>query len=521
MDRLENIIGDIRREPETAFPYLMITNKAKQNVVFDPTLPQLELLRIFLKLKRIIILKARQMGFSTLIQALYFLHTILIPNTNTVIVSHDSESTKRMLVRMKLFYDKLHLTLPNALIPPLDVADKRRNEKEMYFPSLNSRIFVGTAGADAFGRGDVIHNLHLSEVSSYKGSNANELVKGLIAAVPLDGGNIFLESTARGEGDLFHALWTDEESNYHKFFMPWFKHDEYRLTEAELQILTVYEVDYPTVDNLSEDEIDFIQKAKNLFGFSIELDQIAFRRYAKREYKELYLQEFPEDDVTCWLSTKSDVFDTEVITKLINQCKDPIITTNSGGVEIWEEPVEGVQYVLAADPSEGDIESDYCAATLLRTDTNQHVASMHGRWRDYRFASLLAQLGEYYNNAMIAVERNNHGHSVLNSLRHTEKYRYIYQAEDEKMGFLTTKGSKTIILTSSVGFVKAIETGDFKTWDVNLLKECLAFETKKDGSLGAKKGKHDDKLMSAAIVWSVRGKRKTLYDESGNKKMVL
>jgi hypothetical protein len=124
---------------------------------------------------------------------------------------------------------------------------------------------------------------------------------------------------------------------------------------------------------------------------------------------------------------------------------------------------------------------------------------------------------------MIAVERNNHGHSVINSLLNQEKYPNIYEHDDKKLGFLTTSSSKAIILTSKSGLVNAVEDGELKIYDKEFYRECFTFEykgTKSGGSMGAMKGSYDDRIMAGAIAWITRNSARIARGADGKRLMV-
>ena len=493
-----------------ALPSLRISNKQKDKISLIPNIPQKKFIKIYLRNLRIIILKARQMGLSTIIQALFFLDTILNEGVNTVIVSHERDSTQRMLARMNNFYEWMKISFPQ-IIPEIG-KHGRQSVNEIYFPKLNSRIFIGTAGADAFGRGDTINNLHLSEVSSYKGRNVEELIKGLVGAVPVKTGRIIMESTARGIGNLFHESWI-EDSNYYKLFLPWFIHKEYELTKDELKNLIGNKIEFPTVNNLEQEEIELIEQVEREYKKTLSFEQLAFRRYQRKEYGKLYYQEFAEDPVTAFLVAQSDIFDSNKVRELLRTCNfNTVDEYYDGRLLIWKMPEEGRTYDIGADTSEGNIRSDYCCASVIDVESGEQMAELHGRWKPYVFANKLADLGELYWNAQIAVERNNHGHAVLLALDQKNNYPNIYEHEDEKMGWPTNAKTKPIMITGSGGLEEAVSNEYLKIHSRGFLRECLTFEYKESKAsgnkgyygMGATKGSYDDIIMANAITWITR-----------------
>lgn len=89
-----------------------------------------------------VILKPRQLGFTTLVCGLFFADTLLRPNITSVMVAHDLESTKRIFRIVQLFWEQLPAPMKQRVGAP-----SRSNRREFFWPKLNSHFYVGTAGA--------------------------------------------------------------------------------------------------------------------------------------------------------------------------------------------------------------------------------------------------------------------------------------------------------------------------------------------------------------------------------------
>ncbi len=137
---------------------------------------------------RDLILKPRQLGFTSLICGLFFADTVLQPNTVSAMVAHDKESAARIFGIVRLFWERLSPE-ERALIgnPRYD------SKEELFWPKLNSRFYVGTAGSFTFGRGQTINNLHCSEFAFWP--RPEEALIALIEAVPRE----------RARGDRIHG----------------------------------------------------------------------------------------------------------------------------------------------------------------------------------------------------------------------------------------------------------------------------------------------------------------------------
>jgi hypothetical protein len=195
---------------------------------------------------RAIILKGRQQGCSTYVQARYFHKTITNKGLKTFILTHEASATKNLFEMTKRYYEHL----PDGLCPRAG----RDSAKELRFDSLDSGYAIGTAGAKGTGRSQTVQLLHGSEVAFWP--NAAEHAQGLMQAVgEQDGTEIILESTANGIGNYFHSVWTASEqhkSNFQSIFVPWYWQPEYRafynqpheeihVSEDERNLLELYE----------------------------------------------------------------------------------------------------------------------------------------------------------------------------------------------------------------------------------------------------------------------------------------
>src|SRR5690606_28452358 len=171
---------------------------------------------------RAIILKGRQQGCSTYVQARFFHKISTQRGKKAFILTHESEATKNLFDMTKRYYD----LLPRGLVPEPDTS----SAKELKFKSLSSGYAVGTAGNRAVGRSQTIQLMHASEVAYWQ--HAEDHSKGILQAVPNDDGTeIIMESTANGLGNYFHSMWlsaSSGQSDFQSIFIPWYWQDEYR-----------------------------------------------------------------------------------------------------------------------------------------------------------------------------------------------------------------------------------------------------------------------------------------------------
>jgi hypothetical protein len=114
------------------------------------------------------------------------------------------------------------------------------------------------------------------------------------------------------------------------------------------------------------------------------------------------------------------------------------------GLLVYRLPQSGHQYVIGADPAEGNPTSDDSALVVLDTKTGEEVVSLAGKFQPTVFAAHADALGRWYHNAAVLVERNNHGHAVLEALDQRHQLRLL-SGHDDRTGWLSSQLGKVIL----------------------------------------------------------------------------
>lgn len=477
MDKIFETIGN----PEWRIRNLYsIINKGGQRVPFR--LNSIQTLIRKSSAKRKMILKARQFGVSTESIIDIFDDTCFNMNRTSAIIAHEDDSIKK-LFRIVM---RAYKFMPEQIRPVLERGGG--SKYEYYFPEINSRIYC-----DLESRSDTVQNLHVSEAAFMKDSSR---LKSTLQAVPM-GGRVSIETTPNGIANFFYEDWIEKESTYEKLFFPWYIFPDYRM---------------PLLKKIekTEEELLLVKKAKRLFGVDITDEQIAFRRFKKAELKTsafdkkrvTFEQEYPEDDITCFLSSGESVFDLIKVKKLIDQLGDPIREEN--GVRTYKEFDKTKRYVCGADPAEG-IGRDFSVGVMLSIDPLEVVGIVRGQWKPSDFTKKLIELCEVFARPpeampILAVERNNHGHAVILALNEIHNYPNLYvHPQDERLGWKTDSVTRPIMINA---FIDAVEDGLLKVNDRDILAECLTLIDNL-GKIEAAEGKHDDCVAATAISLQV------------------
>ena len=476
--RLDKPVGRGSYREVLAASLLKVRNKSGRLVKLEPNRAQREF-----ELKcgpKNIVLKARQMGISTWVAARFFLSTITRPGTLTVQVAHTQDAAEEIFRMVHRFVENLPQDLKGGALKR-----SKSNRRQLAFPGLDSEYRVETAGDANAGRGLTIQNLHCSEVARW-GAKAPEVLASLRAAVP-PGGEIVLESTPNGMGGCFYREWKKaNETGYVQHFFPWWVDSGYRIAgDAGNELM-----DLP----LNDDERRLMER------FGLDREQIAYRRQLKNNFGERAAEEFAEDPTTCFLASDLAVFDAGKIVARMHELGVPLESRENGRIQVWLPAARGRKYILGVDAAGGGSGGDYACVEVIDRESGLQCAELYGHYSPEELAAQAARLGREYNDALMVVERNNHGHAVLAMLERVEAYEPLYR-DHRYTGWATTMVTRpTMLARFGAMLVANIELFQSR----RLLDECRTFVRHADGRIAASEGSHDDAIMALAMALAAR-----------------
>jgi len=448
-----------------------------------------------------LVLKYRRGGITTREQARSY-RTIATERFRSVVtVAQEADATEQIFEIARTF-DSMYRG-----------ASTRGNKREIRFEDLRSSFRIGTAGKTAFGRGATYQRAHLSEVAFWpRKVDLERTIAGVTEAT--SHGEVILETTPAGIGDWFYTTWKaarEGRNDWATVFLPWWSDPELRVPltdEAELQLLA-------TLTN---------HEAHLRDHEGLDAQQLAWRRLKKRQLRELFPSEYPEDPFSCFLRAGLSFFNERRLATLLDRCRKPLVVEPfpGGQLRIWHRPEPNERYSIGVDSSEGIQGGDPSCAGVLRDRDGEQVAELHGILRPADLADRVAKLGHRYNDARVAIERNEHGHAVLQvflTLGYPRDLVYRPWRRDprgilkrsSRFGWTTNVETRTVLLGDLATALEGelLEDGSYgdpamKVNSPELLGECFSFKSTRTGRYEAEAGQHDDRVLAWGIAWQQR-----------------
>ena len=449
---------------------------------------------------RNIILKSRQLGMTTkaLIDSLDT--TLFGRNTDAIVVFQDQNvSRKKFREVVMLAFNMIPADLRGQL---WKVVNDKAEQLTVDFGSGETSTIITAIS----GRGSTPNRVHISEyakICAEAPEKADEIRKGLIAAIPMTG-RVDIESTAEGvAGDFHDTFWDAWERGEPKNPLQ-FKAHFYNWQYDTVQIAKT-----PLIDIPFEYEALFraYQKDHKLTDKELAWYFMMWENVAGKDWSTMK-EQYPTTPEEAFEVAGDKYFEKSSVDKLKAMTDDYI---GDDGWKIFEPPDKKGVYAIGADVAEG-VGRDASAAVVLRFDSKATkvvatYANEHIEPGDY--ATVLENMGNKYNGALIAVERNNHGHSVIQRLK--DDYWNLYKEErfdkqtnqrTDRIGWLTTMKTKIDMLNT---MRSALLEGELEVPSKELQYELRMFPREYASKKSTDKTitKHFDMLIALCICYKM------------------
>lgn len=380
-DQLKDIIKREYKKSATDAEYFMrkyciIQHPIRGKINFDLFDYQAKTLNAFLKDDNVIILKARQIGISTLVGGYALWLMLFHQDKNVLVIATKQETAKNIVTKVRVMHDNLPVWLRGSVIEDNKLSLRFKN---------GSQIKAVSSSPDA-GRSEALSLLILDEAAHIDPPELADTIWTAASSTLSTGGKAVILSTPNGMGNFFHKMWVgakNKENNFFPIVLDWRVHPERDQAWRDKQTRAMGEL-----EARQEHDVDFIASGHTV----IPGDTIQFHR--------------------------------------TQYCKEPISKQGfDNNLWIWEYPVLGKSYVVVADVARGDA-SDKSGCHVVELESCIQVAEYKGVLGTTEYGNLLVELATKYHDALLVVENANVGWAVLQQIINRGYRNLFYMEED-------------------------------------------------------------------------------------------
>lgn len=515
-----------------------------QEVKFKLRKAQRKLLKVLvetafaLKPIRIILVKARQWGGSTLVQLFCaWIQLFHRKNWNSVIATHIEEAARNIRSMYTLMAERHPKDIQEIKFRAFEGSSKNKQ-----IADRGCVIYIGSME-----RPNSLHSgnyklVHCSEVGYWKETTQrkpSDFVNAFEGSVPLEPFTLVaLESTAKGTGNFFHTTWLGAckgENAYTPVFVAWWEIDMYSMPFASHEEMKMF------VESMNTYEL-------YMFSLGATLEGIHWYREKRKSFDNDWdmQEQFPSTADEAFVTSGRKAHHPLHIKQMEMFAKTPTFIgemfadapsgaeaiNNSlefkeiakGEFYVWKKPdtsrLYTNRYVVSLDIGGASAKADWSVIRVLDRlpMMNGGVPEFVATYRFHMDQDLTAwravQVAKWYCDALLVVESNslkkfqtegNFTSTVLDIIAHV--YPHLYYRDDPskikegiplRYGFQTGSNKSEIVSIMTRG----LRDMGFIERDQRMLDECGWYELKQDGSYGAIDGQHDDIYMSSGInLW--------------------
>jgi hypothetical protein len=455
--------------------YVYISFPGKGKIPFVLRDAQSATVRLWLAERYTVSLKARQIGFSTLV-SIFCLWLCFFYEDKTIILISKGEREAKKLLRFARYAVKF---LPPWMLhrgPLMNI-----NQEKIEFS--NDSVMESAPSAADPARGSTAYKVVVDEFGQLPN---DEDAWASIEPVADQGGSVIMLGTANGEGNLFHKTWVGSKATW---------------------------VDFDgTVHYDGNGTNDF----KGIFHgwWTGGRDQEWYDGKTRNMEAHHIAQEYPSNPDEAFLKSGRPVFDIAVLRAqlvsppvrgwLDSDSNGDFIEGITGPLRVWMPPEDGKRYTIGVDVAEGLEHGDYSSVHVIQAGSGRVVAHWHGHVDpDLLGSDIVWALGHWYNRALVLVESNNHGLTTLTALKrlgyfplyHQKRLSSRDQNQTEIMGWRTTAASKPLMVDE---LNRMLRDGDVVLYDSETIAELRSFQRDERGKMSGVP--HDDRVVSLAIA---------------------
>lgn len=336
--------------------YSYIQHPIRGRVLFDLYPYQAGAMKHFEENRYNIVLKGRQLGFSTLVAGYALWLMLFHKDKNILVIATKQDTAKNLVTKVRFMHANLPVWLRGTCVED--------NKLSMRF-SNGSQIKAIASSKDA-GRSEALSLLILDECAFIENA---DIIWTSASSTLSTGGKAILISTPNGVGNFFHKTWQQAEAKTGEFnplLLDWKVHPDRDQMWRDRQTEILGEL-----QAAQEHDASFIFSGNTV----VNADILEF-------HKKTYI-------------------------------KEPISKQGfDGNLWVWEYPLAGKSYIVAADVARGDGE-DYSTIQVLDAERSIQVAEYKGKISTKEFGNLMMAVATQYNDALLIPDNSSIGWAAI------------------------------------------------------------------------------------------------------------
>ena len=355
--------------------YCMIQHPMKGKIPFDLYDFQEKTVKEFVDHRFNVILKARQLGISTLTAGYSLWMMTFFQDKNILVIATKQDTAKNLVTKVRV----MHANLPSWLKQRC-VEDNKLNLRYVN----GSQIKASASGPEA-ARSEALSLLILDEAAFI---DKIDDIWTASQQTLTTGGSCIALSTPNGVGNWFHKTWVESEEGRGMF-----------------NDIKLHWTVHPDRNQEWRDEQD------ELLG----------------------LQSAAQECDCDFITSGTSVIDA----RILEECKktmvqDPVEKRGmDGNLWIWQPPNYTKDYIVCADVGRGD-GKDYSAFHVIDVENIEQVAEYKGRMSTKDFGNMLVSISTEYNDALLIIENNNIGWATIQQVIDRDYQNLFYTSKDLK-----------------------------------------------------------------------------------------
>ncbi len=446
-----------------------------RDVLLQPYRKQVELVNLIEQKHYVLVLKSRQIGISTIIQAYSCWLTIFYDNAVIGIVSKDGKEATDFARAIRGMVEKL----PDWMKPPkgpLGMGFAKRTEQSFILTN-GSKVYaspVNPNAPDKTLRGKAITFLVIDEAAFI-----GHIDTAWTSLVPALSTNQMMAKKANVPYGTVVLSTPNKTIGIGEWYFR-----RYSKAVSRDDIFEPFVIHWKMIPELADDS-DWYKTQCELFDHN-----------PRKIAQELELK---------FLPAEGSFFEAETVEKIQNATIEPTERLKLFNGELWRfaNPIPNRYYIMGVDtaPEHGE---DKSAATVWDYETLEQVAEYRGKCKVLDFIKVVKVLATQYP-GMIVIESNSYGNQVVEQLNSSEFSFMIYKEKRGKQtvlpGLSTNTKTRPLMIDALYSYITQYPEC---VKSERLALELTGLVTKTNGKVEADTGCHDDLALATSCVFYVR-----------------